>query len=59
MPDDLVLWLPVLIFVFVVAGFHFWMRAIARREIRKELKGWVLAKSIQPRNSKGQFRKNK
>ena len=56
MTDDWALWLPVLILVGVVTGFHFWMRAIARRAVQSELKGWVLSKAIQPRDERGRFK---
>ena len=53
--DDWLLWLPTLAVVAVVCAFHLWMRSIARREIRNELKGWVLSKAIQPRDKRGRF----
>lgn len=60
MSDDWNIWLPSAIAVVGVTVVYWllsaWMRAIARSEISRALKGYIAGHVLRPRNTKGQFR---
>ena len=53
---DWLILLPATAVVLGVWAFVSIVRAIARREINKVLKGFIVGQVLRPRNSKGQFR---
>jgi hypothetical protein len=58
--DDWRIWLPwAVLFLGMSFGFWLvsaWIRAIARAEVNKALKGYIAGHLLRPRNNKGQFR---